>query len=239
VVRKFKDEDLIIIFDNYIEEGIVPALNGIEYKEQFKSFKKLKSKKLPYFYDIEHLSKLTNSSPQQIRLFLANKEKAYTTFKLPKKSSGFREINAPSKKMKQIQRWILDNILYKLNPGNYAHGFIPGKTVYTNAKVHVNQDLILGIDLKDFFPNISFGSVYYLFKLMGYTIRNAMILADLCTYHWKLPQGAPTSPMLANLVALELDTKLSTYCIRRDLQYSRYADDSAPRKRTHATGTVA
>jgi len=57
----------------------------------------------------------------------------------------------PGKKMKFIQRWILDKILYKLDPGDYAHGFIPGKTIYINAKAHINKDLVLGIDIKDFF----------------------------------------------------------------------------------------
>ena len=131
----------------------------------------------------------------------------------------------PGKKMKFIQRWILDKILYKLDPGDYAHGFIPGKTIYTNAKAHINKDLVLGIDIKDFFPNIKFVAVYNVFKSAGYTTRVSRQLADLCTYHWKLPQGAPTSSMLANLVALNLDKKISQYCIRTNLEYSRYADD--------------
>lgn len=224
-VTKTKNEKLKILFDNYIEEGIIPNLNEENYKQQFKSFKRLKSKKLPYIYNIDHFCILTNSSSKQVNLYLSNKEKGYTTFKLPKKNGDFREINAPSKKLKHIQRWILDNILYKLDSGDYAHGFIPEKTIYTNAKVHVNQDLVLGIDLKDFFPNINFRSVYYVFYSAGYTKKIAWKLADLCTYHWKLPQGAPTSPMLANLVALQLDEEIAKYCMRRNFEYSRYADD--------------
>ena len=150
-VTKTNNEKLKILFDNYIEEGIIPNLNDEDYKQQFKSFKRLKSKKLPYIYNINHFCILTNSSSKQVNLYLSNKEKGYTTFKLPKKNGDFREINAPSKKLKHIQRWILDNILYKLDSGDYAHGFIPEKTIYTNAKVHVNQDLVLGIDIKDFF----------------------------------------------------------------------------------------
>lgn len=208
-----------------MEEGIIPNLNEEDYKQQFKSFKRLKSKKLPYIYNINHFCILTNSSSKQVNLYLSNKEKGYTTFKLPKKNGDFREINAPSKKLKHIQRWILDNILYKLDSGNYAHGFIPEKTIYTNAKVHVNQDLVLGIDLKDFFPSINFRSVYYVFYSAGYTKKIAWKFADLCTYHWKLPQGAPTSPMLANLVTLQLDEEIAKYCMRRNFEYSRYADD--------------
>lgn len=220
-----KNEKLKILFNNYIEEGIIPNLNEEDYKLQFKSFKRLQSKKLPYIYNINHFCILTKSSSKQVNLYLSNKEKGYTTFKLPKKNGDFREINAPSKKLKHIQRWILDNILYKLDSGDYAHGFIPEKTMYTNAKVHVNQDLILGIDIKDFFPTINFRSVYYVFYSAGYTKKIAWKFADLCTYHWKLPQGAPTSPMLANLVTLQLDEEIAKYCMRRNFEYSRYADD--------------
>ena len=134
-----------------------------------------------------------------------------TTFKLPKKSGDFREINAPSKKLKVIQRWILNNILYKLDSSDYVYGFIPGKTIFSNAQVHVNYDLVLGIDIKDFFPSIKFGSIYHIFKSAGYSNKIAWALADLCTYHWKLPQGAPTSPMLSNLAGKRLDMKNTNY----------------------------
>jgi retron-type reverse transcriptase len=220
-----KNIRLKVLFDDYIEEGIVPKLNEAEYNEEFQSFSQLKSKKLPYIYDIEHFCKLTNSSSKQVRFFLSNKDKAYATFRVPKKSGDLREINAPSKKMKPIQRWILDNILYKLDSGDYAHGFIPGKTIYTNAKAHVNKDLILGIDIKDFFPSIKFVDIQIIFISAGYTTRVSRLLADLCTFHWKLPQGAPTSPMLANLVALNLDKKISQCCKRANFEYTRYADD--------------
>ncbi|WP_255350290.1 MULTISPECIES: retron St85 family RNA-directed DNA polymerase [unclassified Methanosarcina] len=174
---------------------------------------------------MDHFCNLSNSSSKQIRLFLSNKEKAYSTFKIPKKNGGLREINAPSKKMKNIQRWILNNILYKLNAGNLAHGFIPDRSILTNASIHVGQDLVLGIDIKDYFPSISFRSVYYIFKSAGYTKKIAWSLSDLCTYHWKLPQGAPTSPMLANLSTVDLDYEIDNYCTRRNFRYSRYADD--------------
>lgn len=224
--KKFtKNEKLIILFDDYFERGIIPRLNEIEYKEQFESFRKLNLRKLPYFYDIDHFCSLLNISSRQTRFFLSHKEEAYKTFEVPKKTGGFREINAPKKEMKFIQRWILDNILYKLKVGEYAHGFVPEKTIYTNAEMHVNKELVLGIDIKDFFPSIKFKSVEHIFKSAGYTSRIAKDFANLCTYHNKLPQGAPTSPMLANLASLDLDKDISKYCITNNLEYSRYADD--------------
>ena len=214
-----------ILFDNYFEEGTIPPLKEIEYKNNFKSFKILKSQKIPYIYDVNHFCSLSSSSSKQVNYFLLKKEKAYVTFNLPKKAGGFREINAPSKYMKSIQRWILDKILYKMDVGDYVHGFVPKRSIFTNASVHVSQNLVLGIDIKDFFPSIGFDSIFSIFKSVGYTQKTAHFLADICTYQGKLPQGAPTSPMLANLVIGRLDIIIDNYCRRRNFKYSRYADD--------------
>ncbi|MDA0525383.1 retron St85 family RNA-directed DNA polymerase [Methanococcoides alaskense] len=168
---------------------------------------------------------MSNSSSKQIGYFLSKKEKAYSTFNLPKKNGSLREISAPAKPMKYVQRWILDHILYKLDVGDFSHGFVPGKSIVTNASIHVNQDLVLGIDLKDFFPNIQFNSVRNIFKSAGYSPKVASLLADICTHHRTLPQGAPTSPTLSNLVALKIDEKIDAYCAKINFKYSRYADD--------------
>lgn len=180
---------------------------------------------LPYILNVNHLASVCGISPAQLHLFISNKRKAYSTFKLPKKKGGFRSIDAPSKNMKLVQRWILNNILYKLNAGEYAHGFIPKKSIVTNASVHVGQELVLGIDLKDFFPSITFSRVMGLFRSIGYTEEISYTLGELCTFNWRLPQGAPTSPMISNLIAWSMDIKLSKFCIKRNLYYSRYADD--------------
>lgn len=180
---------------------------------------------LPYILNIDHLASVCGMSPKQLHLFVSNKRKAYSTFKLPKKMGGFRSIDAPSKNMKLVQRWILDNILYKLNPGEYAHGFIPKKSIVTNASVHVGQEVVLGIDLTDFFPSITFSRVLGFFRSIGYSDEISYVLGELCTFNWRLPQGAPTSPMISNLIAWRMDIKLSKFCYKRKLNYSRYADD--------------
>lgn len=220
-----KIEKYSILFEDHFEQGIIPRLNEIEYKEQFESFKKLSRRRLPYFYDIDHFCNRLNVSSSQIRYFLSKKEKFYRTLEIPKKSGGIREINAPKDEIKIVQRWILDNILYKLKVSDHAHGFVPERTMYTNAIAHVNKNYVLGIDLKDFFPSIKSKSVKRIFKSVGYTSRIAKDFANICTYLDKLPQGAPTSPTLANLVSLNLDRAISKYCTQRNLEYTRYADD--------------
>lgn len=212
------------LFEDFMD-SIEPPLTNENIELQLKSFQILKKNKLPYIFNVDHFASLTDISSSQLHLFIANKRIAYTTFKLPKKRGGFRSIDAPSKKMKNVQRWILDNILYKLNAGEFAHGFIPGKSIVTNASVHVGQDLILGIDLKDFFPSIYLNRVIGLFRSIGYNEEIAHALGELCTFNWRLPQGAPTSPMISNLIAWGMDIKLSKFCKKRYLNYSRYADD--------------
>ena len=206
------------IDDGRTDEFIVKCKNG-----------KLKIYKitivLPYIFNVDHLASICGISPSLLHLFISNKRKAYSTFKLPKKRGGFRLINAPSKDMKLVQRWILDNILYKLNAGEYAHGFIPNKSIATNASVHIGQELVLGIDLKDFFPSITLKRVIGLFRSIGYDEEISHAMGELCTFNWRLPQGAPTSPMISNLIAWGMDIKLSEFCEKRNLNYSRYADD--------------
>jgi len=216
---------LKILFNDYFEDGIIPTLKGKEYSDNFNSFKVLKSQTLPYIYDVHHFCFLSNFSAKQILFFLKNKEKFYVTFSIPKKSGGFREIDAPSKQMKLIQQWILNKILYKISIGDYVHGFVPKRSILTNASNHVNQNLVLGIDIKDFFPSVDIKRVTEIFLCVGYTQKTASFLAELCTYEGKLPQGAPTSPMLANLAVKELDIAIDDYCKKRNFKYSRYADD--------------
>lgn len=220
-------EDIILtekqfqIFINAIE----PSLTEEAYGLQCHSFEKLNKNKLPYIYNIDHLASILDFSENQLHLFISDKRFAYTTFELPKKMGGFRKINAPSKKMKYIQRWILDNILYKLNVGEYAHGFVPNKSIATNASVHVGQKLVFCIDIKDFFPSITLRRVNGLFRSMGYNDEISLAMAELCTYNWRIPQGAPTSPMISNLISWKMDIILSKFCEKRNLNYSRYADD--------------
>ena len=213
-------------------KSVNPNISTLEFENEKNSFKKLRFNELPYIYDINHLANLCEVSPNQLSLFVTEKRKAYASFKVPKKNGTLREINAPCSQLKWVQRWILDEILYRLDPGDYSHGFIPDRSIITNASVHVGEELVLNIDLKDFFPNIKTNRIVGLFNKMGYTKKTAVLLAEICTFNWALPQGAPTSPMLSNLIAWHLDVHLAEFCEKYGFNYSRYADDisiSGPR----------
>lgn len=178
--------------------------------------------------------------------FLAFSRKAshYIRFQIPKKRGGKREISAPMLQLKHTQEWILYNILEKLELHNAAHGFFGGRSIVTNAQPHVGAEVIVNIDLKDFFPSISYKRVKGLFKSFGYSEAASVIFGLICTepkvkegkldgktyllLSWtnrRLPQGAPTSPAISNLICRRLDRRLSQMAGQLGFVYTRYADD--------------
>jgi retron-type reverse transcriptase len=167
----------------------------------------------------------------------------YVRFRIPKKSGGTREISAPMPKIAAAQQWILANVLSKLPSEPPAHGFIPGRSTVTNATPHVKRAVVVNLDLKDFFPSISFPRVQGLFQALGYSPAVATVFALLSTeaprkeveyegrkYHVALgprglPQGACTSPAISNLAARILDRRLGGLAAKLGWTYTRYADD--------------
>lgn len=209
---------------DYIEQrGDIDCEEIIDAETQ--ALKQLIHKDLPYIFDLTHLSELCGASSSQLRFFIRNKKSAYSSFEIPKKNGKFRRIDAPSKPLKKVQRWIHENILIRLNAGEYAHGFVPNRSIVTNATNHVNKECILCIDLKDFFPSIKLNRIKSYFHSLGYNEQISLDLAELCTYRMRLTQGAPTSPMLSNLITWSMDKEIAKFCKARNLDYSRYADD--------------
>lgn len=127
--------------------------------------------------------------------------------------------------MKERQRWILKNILSCVEIKDCVHGFVKGKSIVTNAKCHVAKKEILCLDISDFFPSTKLSKVIDVFKKLGYIDAVAEYLATLCTYNGELPQGAPTSPALSNIIFTTIDEQLMLFAKENDLTYTRYADD--------------
>jgi RNA-directed DNA polymerase len=154
--------------------------------------------------------------------------KTYKTFTIPKKSGGTRTILAPNKERKFLQK-IFNICLQSLyTPFNQAHGFIPKRSIVTNAKVHTNKKYVYNIDLKDFFPSISYHRVNaVLTKVKQFNLDPfiASIISNVCCHDGYLPQGAPTSPTLSNFVCISLDVKLYKLSTKLNFTYTRYADD--------------
>ena len=154
-----------------------------------------------------------------------SENKFYRQFKVRKKSGGERVIHEPLPSLKEIQRWVLENILYVSQPSRYTKGFVPKLSIKDNARFHRAQRKVLSLDLKDFFPTVKRHRVYGLFHSFGYSQPVANLLARLCTLENVLPQGAPTSPAITNLICRSLDKRIAGFALKHKLRYTRYADD--------------
>lgn len=108
---------------------------------------------------------------------------------------------------------------------DFAKAFVKRRSIKSNAKFHRNKKIILTIDIKDFFGSINKEKVLEIFKGLGYTDPLVQTFSSLCTLRNSLPQGAPTSPALSNLVFINLDLLIFDYCTKNEIHYSRYADD--------------
>jgi retron-type reverse transcriptase len=127
--------------------------------------------------------------------------------------------------MKALQSWILRNLLDKLQVSLAAKGFEKRTNIADNCAPHQGSNAILCLDLEDFFPSIKVNQVGSVFRAVGYSGSVAAMLASICSYKGALPQGAPTSPKLANLVTLRLDARLLGLVGKQGIVYTRYADD--------------
>lgn len=173
----------------------------------------------------------------------------YHRYQIPKRGGGLRAVSAPKPDLAAAQRWILAEILEQLDPEPEAHGFVRGRSIVTNAVAHCNRAVVVNLDLRDFFPTITFPRVRGLFRSFGYSGQIASLLALLTTEPPRmavevdgppgapprrfavalgervLPQGAATSPAITNLICRGFDRRLSGLAASHGFTYSRYADD--------------
>lgn len=164
-------------------------------------------------------------------------KKFYTAFKIPKKNGNFRIISAPIKPLKHFQEIINEILKSIFQPHKNAYGFVPNKSVVDNSQKHISKNFVYNIDLENFFASFSKKWIYnfLLFQFGFNTTKDrkfiALIIATLVcctdaeTGEQVLPQGAPTSPFITNMLCYKLDVRLSGLAKRFGLQYSRYADD--------------
>lgn len=179
---------------------------------------------LPIIAGVE-ISHFLGVSPKIIGLMAARPARFYNTYKVPKKSGGFRTITAPRVYLKQIQRYLLDCILANESLPDCVVGFTRGKTSADGAAIHSGNTFLLNIDIKNFFPSVTKTQVVDAFQAIGYNEKSSEFLAKLSTLDNVLPQGAPTSPALSNLVFQKTDLNILKICAENRISYSRYADD--------------
>lgn len=183
-----------------------------------------------YEYDSKKIG--TRLTARDLTFLFITKDKRYKVFEIPKKNGKKRIICSPDNYLLRVQTLI--NILFQILFSDYAHyscnGFINGRNIKRNADPHVNKRFVLNIDIKDFFPSIKFRRIKTVLGLNPFNLnedkeRLAFIISNLATYKGALPQGAPTSPIISNIVTQKLDRKIHQTCKALRVKYSRYADD--------------
>ncbi|RYY00931.1 MAG: RNA-directed DNA polymerase [Gammaproteobacteria bacterium] len=226
----------------YLGEEVSGGLNAKESDAPA-----LDSKGLPTFTEEREFAQAMGITIPQLRFLCYHRSVATTThykrFGIKKKSGCMRIISAPMPRLKAAQYWVFHNVLNKLSHHEAAHGFVRERSILTNAKEHLNKEVVVNIDLKDFFPSIHFKRVKGLFHKLGYSEKIATIFSLLCTEpdveeveldgktyfvakgKRALPQGAPTSPAITNLLCYKLDCRLRGVAKTMGFSYTRYADD--------------
>ncbi|GAB4247168.1 MAG: hypothetical protein Kow0027_08770 [Saprospiraceae bacterium] len=161
-----------------------------------------------------------------------SKDRRYKECFIPKKNGNQRKINTPDNYLKRVQTLLnrLLQIIFEDYANHNSNGFLDGRNILRNAKPHTNKKYVLNIDIEDFFPSIEFRRIKSVLELNPFNLKEqkeriAFVIANIVTYNNCLPQGAPTSPIISNIVTQRLDRKLTKLAITNRIRYSRYADD--------------
>ena len=170
--------------------------------------------------------KLTdNQKIKKLYIMSNNITKYYNSFKIKKRNGKNRNILSPYTDLKKIQNNILNNLLYDKRVSTFAKAYVKNTSLVDNVSVHKGYKYILKLDIKNFFESIDYVNVYNVFKEYGFSSGICGLLAHLVTYDDYLPQGAPTSPYLSNLVLRDFDLKVGKWCKSNKINYTRYSDD--------------
>ncbi len=150
----------------------------------------------------------------------------YHTAELPKRSGGYRTLSVPDESLKRVQRAIADKLLPLEPVSRYATAYLPGKSILSNARPHVGKERVLKLDIHAFFDSIRYIDVKNrAFPAARYAESIRILLSMLCYYQDALPQGAPTSPAISNIVLCDFDNEVGSFCRTRRITYTRYCDD--------------
>jgi RNA-directed DNA polymerase len=185
---------------------------------------------IPALYGRSDVASLLGTTTRELTwwIYALSEERRYREFEIAKRAGGEpRLIRAPIKPIKDLQRRLADVLLEIYEPRAHVHGFVSGRSPLTNAQQHEGQRWVLKVDIADFFPSINFGRVRGMFLAFPFEFPGdvATTLAQLCCHRNELPQGAPTSPIVSNIICLGLDRDLARLARSERCRFTRYADD--------------
>jgi RNA-directed DNA polymerase len=148
---------------------------------------------LPVMHGLSDLSERIRVSEKRLFQFANFTERYYRLVKIEKPCGGVRSLAIPNRELKATQSWILGRILNPLHVSPACKGFAIGESTRDNALPHSRANAILSLDIKDFFSSVRVGSVYRIYRQIGYSENIAWFLTAICTVFGSLPQGAPSS----------------------------------------------
>lgn len=239
----------------FLREGESKGFNSAYLKRLVETGRHIQAHGVPVIYSLAHLANLSKTQYSELHGFVSRNghygQSPYKSFPISKRSGGKRWISIPVPPLMAVQSWIAENILNSVVPYPTAFAYVINRRIKDHAERHCGADWILKIDIKDFFSNISERQIYEVFLSLGYTKLLSFEMARICTrvtpkrkgkrwmteyqdigikeYYCRhvgsLPQGAPTSPALSNLIFVEVDKKLENLSHSIGATYSRYADD--------------
>ena len=195
------------------------TISQVDFRKEYKQLSSLAD--LARFWSIP-------VSQISFHAFHSEKDKSYNTFFIPRRNGRKRRIEQPSPALKYIQRIIHESLtrVYGAHPA--VHGFVAGRSIVSNARNHLGRRYVLNIDLRDFFPSITRKRIYGRLRAEPYSLNSivANVIASLSTNAYgQLPQGSPSSPVIANIITAEMDSDLAKLCGSLHCWYTRYADD--------------
>ncbi len=235
--KKSKEKEIIFLGENYSHQ-----LN-----ETQSDVNRLKAQNLPILNNAEDIALAMKISIGELRFLSFSRKNSkishYKRFQMAKKSGGYRLISAPMPKLKKAQHWILEELLNKVTVHQNAHGCVLGKSIKTNATPHIGKDVVINQDFKNFFPSVTYNRIKGVFMSLGYSNQVATIFSLLCSepkildvsllgenYYAQrgerfLPQGAPCSPAITNILCKKMDYRLTGLAKKYGFTYTRYVDD--------------
>ncbi|MFC3561195.1 reverse transcriptase family protein [Pedobacter jamesrossensis] len=182
-------------------------------------------KGFPVIYNTSNLAALVGYRKSYLKRAVFFTTYFYRTFLIKKANGKLRTIKEPLPSLKEIQIWILNNILYSLQPSRYAKAYIPKRNILENVRYHRNKGIVLTLDIQNFFPSIKRSDIENIFLRIGYSSNVSNLLSKLCCCDNVLPQGAHTSPYLSNIYLNSFDDVVAKYCKSFNIRFTRYADD--------------
>lgn len=212
-------EQIISLVDDDEDMDAIDRLSVLAYA------KILNDNGLPVLLSNSYLANLVGYSEEFLYRASNASDLFYRSFNIKKANGANREISEPLPDLKIVQRAILSEIVNNIPIHKAAHAYRIGYSIKRNARLHLRQKFLLKMDICDFFPSISEMSVFKIFKSAGYTEPLAKLLSALTTVRGCLPQGAPTSAAISNIVMASFDEDIFSYARNNNLRYTRYADD--------------